>query len=167
MATEERQSMFPNARIRTESWLLSPQGSGVWTNYVDLSGEDSPRRLCLVKAAEPQFELANASSIRLSRPGVFRDNGEVLIKDEHEGRARIRTKETVERPNAESGLVEQRMAALTLGLTCQWQPKTEHFGGGTAPGRTHERVRGPFSPWYPGRGLSIPGRGWIQEWGRG
>ena len=55
--------MFPNARILTEGRLLSPQASGVWTNYVDLSGEVSPRRLCLVKAAGPQQEMGRPRTV--------------------------------------------------------------------------------------------------------
>ena len=64
--------------------------------YVDLSGKVERSGLCLVKATEPQYELATASTIRLSRPGVFRDKGEVLIQDEQEGRARTASAETIE-----------------------------------------------------------------------
>ena len=50
-----------------------------------------PEALCLAKASEPQVNLGTADSVRLSRPGVFRETGEVLVKDEQEGRARTST----------------------------------------------------------------------------
>ena len=103
-------------RIATEGAFLTPQGNYVQTVYVDLLGEVEAERLCLVKATEPQYDLATASTIRLSRPGVFRDKGEVLIQDEQEGRARVSSSETVEVPNEEPGLLGERVSALNAAL---------------------------------------------------
>ena len=113
--------MFPQARIASEGSFLTPQGNNVQTTYVDLSGEVEAKGLCLVKATEPQYELASASTIRLSRPVVFQHTGEVLIQDEQEGRARTSTSESVDVPIKEPELVGERVsalnAALQLGLT--------------------------------------------------
>ena len=116
METKQREPVFPKMRIATEGAFLTPQGHYVQTVYVDLSGEVEAGRLCLVKATEPQYALATASTIRLSRPGVFRDKGEVLIQDEQEGRARVSSSETVEVPNKEPGLFGERVSALNAGL---------------------------------------------------
>lgn len=116
MEDERRGSVFPEMRIAGEGAFFAPQGNYVHTVYVDLSGKVEADDLHLVKATETQYDLATASSIRLSRPGVFRDKGEVLIQDEQEGRARISSSEAVEVPNEESGLLGARISALNAGL---------------------------------------------------
>ena len=109
LATEQRQSVFPQARIASGGAFLTPQGTNVQTVYVDLSGEVEAKGLCLVKATEPQYDLATASTIRLSLPEVFRHTGgEVLIQDEQEGRARTSTSESVDVPSKEPELVPRR-----------------------------------------------------------
>ena len=108
--------MFPQARIAPEGAFLTPQGNYVQTVYVDLSGEVHTKGLCLVKATEPPYDLATACTIRLSRPAVFRDTGEVLIQDEQEGHARTSTSESVEVPREESQLVGERVSALNAAL---------------------------------------------------
>ena len=102
--------------LRNEGTSLTPQGNNVWTMYIDLSGEVEAKGLRLVKAAEPQYELATASTIRLSRPGVFRHMGEVLIQDNQEGRARTSTSESVDVPIKEPELVGERVSALNAAL---------------------------------------------------
>ena len=117
MATEQRQSVFPQARIASGGSLLTPQGNNVHTVYVDLSGEVETKGLCLVKATEPQYDLATASTIRLSLPKVFRHTGgEVLIQDEQEGRARTSASESVDVPSKEPELVGERVSALNAAL---------------------------------------------------
>ena len=116
MGTKKGKSLFPDARIALEGGFRTPQGSYVQTIYVDLSGEVEQNGLCLVKATEPQYELATASTIRLSRPGVFRDKGEVLIQDEQEGRARTVSVDAVQVPSEEPGLPDERVAALNTAL---------------------------------------------------
>ena len=64
---EQREPLFPKMRIATEGAFLTSQGNYVQTVYVDLSGAVEADRLCLVKAIEPQYGLATASTIRLSR----------------------------------------------------------------------------------------------------
>lgn len=113
---ERRGSVFPEMRIAAEGAFLAPQGTYVHTVYVDLSGKVESDGLHLVKATEAQYDLATASSIRLSRPWAFRDKGEVLIQDEQEGRARVSSSETVELPNEEPGLSGARISALNAGL---------------------------------------------------
>ena len=115
-ATKQRRPVFPQARLVSEGVFLTPQGSQVNTVYVDLSGAVEPKRLCLVKATEPQYDLGRASTIRLSRPGVFRHMGEVLIQDEQEGRARTSTSQTVDVPNKEAELVGERVSVLNTAL---------------------------------------------------
>ena len=114
--SEQREPVFPKMRIANEGSFLTPQGNYLHTVYVDLSGEVEAERLCLVKATEPDYHLATSSTIRLSRPGVFRDKGEVLIQDEQEGRARTSSSETVEVPNEEPGLLGERISALNTAL---------------------------------------------------
>ena len=108
--------MFPQARIASEGAFRTPQGNYVQTMYVDLSGDVDAKGLCLVKATEPQYSLATAPTVRLSRPAVFRDMGEVLIQDEQEGRARTSTSETVEVPSEEPELFAERVSALNAAM---------------------------------------------------
>ena len=116
LESEQREPVFPKMRIANEGAFLTPQGNYLHTVYVDLSGEVEAERLCLVKATEAVYDLATASTIRLSRPGVFRGKGEVLIQDEQEGRARTSQDETVEVPNEEPGLLGERVSALNAAL---------------------------------------------------
>ena len=108
--------MFPQARIVLGGVFLTPQGNNVQTVYVDLSGEVEAKGLCLVKATKPQYDLATASTILLSRPKKFRHAGEVLIQDEQEGRARTSTSESVDVPSKEPELVGKRVSALNAAL---------------------------------------------------
>ena len=116
MATEQRQSVFPDARVGCLNSFMTPQGNNVQTVYVDLSGKVEAKGLCLVKATEPQYDLATASTTRLSFPEVFRRTGEVLIQDKQEGRAQISTSESVDLPSTEPELVSERMSALNAAL---------------------------------------------------
>ena len=109
MAKEESRSAFPDARLLTEGFFATPQGSLVNTTYVDLSGALSLDGLCLAKATESRFGLSTTEVIRLSRPGVFRNTGEVLIKDEQEGLARRESRQTVRQ-------VDKRVRALNAAL---------------------------------------------------
>lgn len=85
------------------------------TNYVDLSGALPLDGRTLVKAAEPQFDLNTTGTIRLSRPGVFRKTGEVLVKDDQEGQAHTETQSTVEEHEGQQDL-ERRMRALSAAM---------------------------------------------------
>ena len=116
LATEQPQSLFPHARVRLEGTFLTPQGNNVHTVYADLSGNVEAKSLCLVKGTEAQYELATASTIRLSRPAVFRHTGEVLIQDEQEGRARTSTSKTVDVPGEDQELADERVSALNAAL---------------------------------------------------
>ena len=107
---------FDNARMLGEGSSTTPQGNVVHTNYVDLAGKLLPDEVCLVKVSEPQFDLRTADSVRLSRPSVFRKTGEVLIKDEQEGRPGRSTSETIEGPTAETAHMDRRLRALNAGL---------------------------------------------------
>lgn len=113
---DEKQSLFPNARVTAEGYLTVPQGNVVWTIYVDLSGQIKQTGLSLVKAAKPKYDLANAATIRLSRPRVFQTADEVLIQDEQEGRAHVSIKESVDLPDEEAEQVSAREAALNSAL---------------------------------------------------
>ena len=116
MTEQENQSAFPDARIHSEGFFATPHGSMVNTNYVDLSGTLPLDGLCLAKATEPRFELTTTQTIPLSRPGVFRDTGEVLVKDEQEGLARQETQEVNKRATNESMQTERRVRALNASL---------------------------------------------------
>ncbi len=85
------------------------------TSYVDLSGSLPIGEFSLAKASEPRFDLRMAKTFRLSRPGVFRSTGEVLVKDEQEGRARTSTTETVQESAGEEEL-ERRTRALNAAM---------------------------------------------------
>ena len=116
MAKDENRSTFPDARLLAEGFSATPQGSFINTTYVDLSGTQSLDGLCFAKATEPRFELSTMESIRLSRPGVFRNTGEVLIKDEQEGLARRETRQTVQGAEQESIQAKKRVRALNAAL---------------------------------------------------
>ena len=118
MKTTEQtsQSTFSNARMLSEGWFTTPQGNMVQTNYVDLAGKLPPEALCLARVSEPRFDLRTADSVRLSRPGVFRETGEVLVKDEQEGRARTSTRETIEGPTGATTQMDRRVRAINAGL---------------------------------------------------
>lgn len=118
MKTTEQtnRSTLPNARMVSEGSFATPQGNMVQTIYVDLTGKLSREALCLAKASEPQFDLRAADTTRLSRPGVFRKTGEVLIKDEQEGRARTSTRETIEGPESATTQLDRRVRAINAGL---------------------------------------------------
>lgn len=113
---EEKRSVFPDARMLSEGFFTTPQGNLVNTTYVDLSGTLPLDGLTLVKATEPRFDLSTTESIRLSRPGVFRNTGEVLVKDEQEGQARHETRETVEGGKGKSTQVDRRVKALNAAM---------------------------------------------------
>ena len=118
MKTTEQtsRSTFANARILGEGSFTTPQANVVQTIYVDLAGKLPPEALCLVKVSEPQFDLRTADSVRLSRPGVFRKTGEVLVKDEQEGRARTSTRETIEGPTGATTHSDRRVRTINAGL---------------------------------------------------
>lgn len=109
-------SAFANARMLSEGAFTTPQGNLVQTVYVDLAGRLRPQGLCLAKVSKPQFALGTADSVRLSRPGVFRKTGEVLVKDEQEGLARTSTCETIEGPTEDATQLERRVRAINAGL---------------------------------------------------
>ena len=117
MKTTEQpsRSTFANARMLSEGAFTTPQGNLVQTIYVDLAGQLPPEALRLAKVSEPRFDIRTADSVRLSRPGVFRDTGEVLVKDEQEGRARTSTRETIEGPIATTQM-DRRVRAVNAGL---------------------------------------------------
>ena len=121
--------MFPQARIVPEGAFLTPQGNCVQTVYLDLSGKVEAKGLCLVKATEPHYDLATASTIRLSRPGVFRYLGEVLIQDEQEGRAETSTSESVDEPGEEPELTSERILALNAALQLGRNPRSPSVRG--------------------------------------
>ncbi len=116
MTEQPSRSAFTNARMLSEGGFTTPQGDMVQTNYVDLAGKLLPEALCLAKASEPQFDLRTADSVRLSRPGIFRETGEVLVKDEQEGRARTLTRETTEGPTGATIQMDRRLRAINAGL---------------------------------------------------
>ena len=109
-------SAFANARMLSEGWFTTPQGDMVQTNYINLGGTLPPETPSLAKASEPRFDLRTAGSVRLSRPGVFRETGEVLVKDEQEGRARTSTRETIEGPTGATTQRDRRVRAVNAGL---------------------------------------------------
>ncbi len=116
MAIKKNGGTFPNALIVSEGAFVTPQGDQVQSVYVDLAGDLRRNTLCLVKASEPQFNLAVTSSIRLSRPAVFRETGEVLIRDTQEGRARTAKSEIIEAPSGEAEQLRKREKAISVGL---------------------------------------------------
>ena len=108
--------MFAGARMLSEGAFTTPQGNVVQTIYVDLAGKLPPEALSLAKASEPRFDLRTADSVRLSRPSVFRETGEVLVKDEQEGRSRTSTRETIEGPTGATTQMDRRVRAVNTGL---------------------------------------------------
>ena len=118
MKTTERTSgsTFAGARMLWEGAFTTPQGNLLQTIYVDLAGQLPLDALCLAKASEPRFDIRTAGSVRLSRPGVFRNTGEVLVKDEQEGRAQTSRRETIESPAGAMAQMDRRVRALNAGL---------------------------------------------------
>ena len=116
MAQQTNRSTFADARMLGEGFFTTPQGDMVQTNYIDLAGKLLPDALCLAKVSELRFDIRTANSVRLSRPSVFRGTGEVLVKDEQEGRARTSTRETIESPNRATTQMDRRVRAINAGL---------------------------------------------------
>ena len=114
MPEEPETLSFPDAVMLNDGGVTSPQGNLVQTNYVDLSGTHPTGDLTLAKVSEPQYDLRTTGTVRLSRPGVFRTTGEVLIKDDQEGEARTETKDTVEEP--EDRDLDRRVRGLRVGV---------------------------------------------------
>ena len=114
MPEEPESSSFPDALLLNDGGVTSPQGNLVQTNYVDLSGTLPAGGTTLAKVSEPQFDLREKGTVRLSRPGVFRKMGEVLIRDDQEGEARTESKDTVEEP--EDRDLDRRVRALRVGV---------------------------------------------------
>ena len=114
MAEEPESLSFPDAVMLNDGGVTSPQGNLVQTNYVDLSGTLPTGGVTLAKVSEPEYDLRAVGTVRLSRPGVFRTTGEVLVKDEQEGEARTETRDTVEEP--EDRDLDRRVRALKAGL---------------------------------------------------
>ena len=108
-------AMFSDARMLNDGSFTTPQGNLVQTLYVDLSGALPLGGFSVAKASEPRFDLRTTKTIRLSRPGVFRSTGEVLVKDEQEGRARTSTTETVQESAGEEEL-DRRTRALNAAM---------------------------------------------------
>ena len=102
--------------MRTEGGVVTPQGDYVQINFADLSGQIDINGLCLVKASEPEFNLATSSTLRISRPSEFRNKGEVLIRDEREGRVEVRAEETEEFRPKEADVIDERVRAINSAL---------------------------------------------------
>ena len=102
--------------ILNEGFFAAPRGGLVNTIYVDLSGALPLSGLCLTKASEPRFALSTAESIRLSRPAVFRETGEVLVKDDQEGMVRRESRKTVRSGTRDSIQMNRRVRALNAAL---------------------------------------------------
>ena len=113
---QTNRSTFADARMLSEGFFTTTQGDMVQTNYIDLAGKLLPDALCLAKVSEPRFDIRTADSVRLSRPSVFRETGEVLVKDEQEGRARTSTHETIEGPIRSTTQMNRRVRAINSGL---------------------------------------------------
>ena len=102
--------------MRGEGGFTTPQGNLVQTIFVDLAGQLRLDAVCLAKASEPPFDIRTAGSVRLSRPGVFRNTGEVLVKDEQEGRAQTSSREKIQGPASAMAETDRRVRALNAGL---------------------------------------------------
>ena len=112
---EEPESLsFPDAVMLNDGGITSPQGNLVKAIYVDLSGTHPTGGVTLAKVSEPQYDLRTTGTVHLSRPGVFRTTGEVLIKDDQEGEARTEIQDTVEKP--EDRDLDRRVQALRAGV---------------------------------------------------
>ena len=114
MPEELKTLSFPDAVMLSDGGVTSPQGNLVQTNYVDLSGTHPTGGVTLAKVSEPQYDFRTMGTVRLSRPGVFRTTGEVLIKDDQEGEARKETQDKVEEP--EDRDLDRRVRSLRAGV---------------------------------------------------
>ena len=114
MPDEPESLSFPDAAMLNDGGFTSPQGNLVQANYVDLSGTHPTSGVTLAKVSEPQYDLRTLGTVRLSRPGLFRSTGEVLIRDEQEGEARTGTRDTVEEPKDRDH--DRRVRALRAGM---------------------------------------------------
>ena len=72
-----------------EGSVLNDAGQMINTSYVDLrKPEDRTPIKSLVKASERQYALESGETILISKPSRFRENGEGLILDMQEGKAK-------------------------------------------------------------------------------
>ena len=118
MENNSFQTQTSNARMQLEGSFVAPNGGLVMTIYVDLFGVLPPKKPCLVKVSKPEFALETATSVRLSRPSVFRETGEALINDDQEGRVYISTSksETVEISKEAMALHDRRVRTINAAL---------------------------------------------------
>ena len=108
-------AIFPDARMLNDGGFTTPQGNLVQSNYVDLSGALPLGGFSLAKASEPRFDLRTTGTVRLSRPAVFRTQGEILVRDDQEGEVRTAARETVEESGEQADL-ERRTRALSAAM---------------------------------------------------
>ena len=113
-AQEERGDVLrrPNAERRVVYDAARQSGANPLCGLV---GGPAAGGVSVAKASEPRFDLRTTKTIRLSRPGVFRSTGEVLVKDKQEGRARTSTTETVQESAGEEEL-DRRTRALNAAM---------------------------------------------------
>ena len=107
---------FPNARVITEGSFLAPQGALVETLYIDLSGSLQIHNVRLAKLSKPEHCLDTAPCLRLSRPKVFRDTGEVLLQDLQEGKVKSFASQSVDTSSGESASLGRRLDALNVAM---------------------------------------------------
>ena len=113
MANETK--LFPRARFVPEGSLVAPNGAAIITSLIDLGGLLRTEDVCIAKWSRPVHSLKTAPSIRLSRPDVFRDHGEVLLQDPQEGRvAKTKSKTSGTSNQQLVDDVQQRLDALNV-----------------------------------------------------
>ena len=107
--------LFPNARFVPEGSFLASNGAVVLTSLIDLGGLLRAQDVRLAKLSRPEHGLETASSVRLSRPDVFRENGEVLLQDAQEGRVARTSNRTINSSDKEqSDALRRRLDALNV-----------------------------------------------------
>ena len=100
--------LFRNARFMGEGNCLAPNGILVNASFIDLGGSFSPQDARIAKLSKPEHGIETAASLRLSCPQIFRNQGEVLLRDPQEGRVHSGSSHTVDTTVREEAEILQR-----------------------------------------------------------
>ena len=73
-----------------EGFLLDDAGNLITTSYIDLRDKDNRTVIPgLIKGCKREHALEDGETVLISKPERFREYGEVLIRDEQEGFAKV------------------------------------------------------------------------------
>ena len=71
-----------------DAFFINDEGNLIISTYIDLREHENRTPITtLIKGCKEQYAIEKCNTIRLSRPALFREFGERLIRDPGEGHA--------------------------------------------------------------------------------